>query len=107
MVHICYFLRMSSTMHSMRTENSIVIQRSNALKPHRRGPSPLKYINYRVFIIPLLFMIIGGLIWGLTTLLSPTNLPLILLGEVIFAIGMFVAIILGFWVMTIVRMPLR
>ncbi len=94
-------------MHSMLAENSIDTQLSNALKPHRRGPSPLKFINYRVFIIPLLFMIIGGLIWGLTALLSPANLPLILLGEVIFAIGMFVAIILGFWVMTIIRMPVR
>lgn len=52
-------------------------------------------------------MIIGGLIWGLTAFLSPSNLPLILLGEIIFMIGMFVTIILGFWVMTIVRMPPR
>jgi hypothetical protein len=33
------------------------------------------------------------------------NYALILLGEIIFAIGLFVAIILGFWVMTLVRMP--
>ncbi len=52
-------------------------------------------------------MTIGGLIWGLTAYLNPSNLPLILLGQVIFMIGMFVAIILGFWVMTIVRMPTR
>lgn len=52
-------------------------------------------------------MTIGGLIWGLIAFLDPTNLPLILLGQIIFTIGMFVAIILGFWVMTIVRMPTR
>ena len=52
-------------------------------------------------------MIIGGLIWGITALVSPTNLALILLGQVIFMIGMFVIIILGFWVMTIIRMPPR
>jgi hypothetical protein len=52
-------------------------------------------------------MIIGGLIWGITAYLVPSNLPLILLGQIIFTIGMFVAIILGFWVMTILRIPPR
>lgn len=52
-------------------------------------------------------MLVGGLIWSITALLQPTNLPLILLGEIVFAIGMFVTIILGFWVMTIIRMPVR
>jgi Ca2+/Na+ antiporter len=74
------------------------------LKP-RRPPSPLRTIDYRVFLIPVILMIVGGLIWGTTAFFQPTNLSLILLGEIIFAIGMFVAIILGFWVMTIIRMP--
>jgi len=52
-------------------------------------------------------MVIGGIIWGLTAFYQPWNLQLILLGQIIFTIGMFVAIILGLWVMTIVRMPVR
>lgn len=77
-----------------------------SLKP-KRPPSPMKLINYRVFAIPIILMLVGGLIWSITALLQPTNLPLILLGEIVFAIGMFVTIILGFWVMTIIRMPVR
>ncbi len=52
-------------------------------------------------------MVIGGLIWSLTAFYQPWNLQLILLGQIIFMIGMFVAIILGLWIMTIVRMPVR
>ncbi len=77
------------------------------LKPARRTPSSLKIISYKVFLFPAIMMVIGGLIWGITAFLNPTNFPLILLGQVIFMIGMFVAIILGFWVMTIIRMPFR
>ncbi len=77
------------------------------LKPYQRRPSPLRLIDYRVFIVPAIFMIVGGLIWGITALVQPSNLQLILLGQVLFTIGMFVAIILGLWVMTIVRMPVR
>ena len=77
------------------------------LERRRRFPSILKMISYKVFLLPIVMMIIGGLIWGITALVSPTNLALILLGQVIFMIGMFVMIILGFWVMTIVRMPPR
>lgn len=76
-------------------------------QPRRRIPPQLRAISYRVFIIPIIIMVIGGLIWGLAYLFWPTNLPLILLGQIIFMIGVFVAIILGFWVMTIVRMPQR
>ncbi|MFW9831333.1 MAG: hypothetical protein ACFFD8_06120 [Candidatus Thorarchaeota archaeon] len=76
-------------------------------KPSRQSPSVLKLISYKVFLFPVVMMIVGGLIWVITTVLAPTNLPLILLGQIIFTIGMFVAIILGFWVMTIVRMPRR
>jgi hypothetical protein len=83
----------------------ILIQYFHTLQPSRKSPSPLKLISYKAFILPIVMMTIGGLIWGLTAYLDPTNLPLILLGQVIFTIGMFVAIILGFWVMTIVRMP--
>ncbi len=79
----------------------------NGLKPARRGPSPLRVIDYRVFIFPIVMMVIGGLIWGITTLSQPWSLQIIVLGQIIFMIGMFVAIILGLWVMTIVRMPLR
>ncbi|MFW9934010.1 MAG: hypothetical protein ACFFDU_00590 [Candidatus Thorarchaeota archaeon] len=86
---------------------SITLHSCQAFQPSRRPPSVLKTISYKVFIIPVILMIIGGLIWGLTAFLSPSNLPLILLGEIIFMIGMFVTIILGFWVMTIVRMPPR
>jgi hypothetical protein len=75
------------------------------LQPRRPQPSALKLISYKVFLIPAVMMIIGGLIWAITALLTPTNLPLILLGQILFMIGMFVAIILGFWVMTIIRMP--
>ncbi|MFX1319663.1 MAG: hypothetical protein ACFE9D_09325 [Promethearchaeota archaeon] len=67
----------------------------------------MRLISYKVFLFPIIMMTIGGLIWGLIAFLDPTNLPLILLGQIIFTIGMFVAIILGFWVMTIVRMPTR
>jgi len=74
-------------------------------KPKKHRLTPLKAINYRAFIIPLLIMVIGGIIWGLAFVYWPTNLPLIVLGQVIFMIGMFVAIILGFWVMTIIRLP--
>ncbi len=93
-------------MDGIRLQAINSLLRIQTLKP-RRPPSPLKMISYRVFIIPIILMAVGGLIWGLTALLQPTNLSLILLGEVIFAIGMFVAIILGFWVMTIIRMPAR
>lgn len=64
-------------------------------------------INYRVFLIPVLLIIIGGMIWLLSLVITPTNYFLLLFGEVIFSIGLFVAIILGFWVMTIVRIPQR
>jgi hypothetical protein len=87
---------LSNTLHSYQ-----------ALQPSRRPQSVLKAISYKVFIIPLIMMLIGSLIWGLTAFLSPSNLSLILLGQIIFMIGMFVTIILGFWVMTIVRMPPR
>ncbi len=93
-------------MDGIRLQAIISLFRIQTLKPSR-PPSPLKMISYRVFIIPIILMVVGGLIWGLTALLQPTNLSLILLGEVIFAIGMFVAIILGFWIMTIIRMPAR
>jgi hypothetical protein len=79
----------------------------NGLTPVRKGRSPLKLINYRAFLIPIIMMVIGGLIWGLMALYQPWNLQIILLGQIIFMIGMFVAIILGLWVMTIVRMPVR
>lgn len=82
-------------------------QQFNGLAPTRRGPSPLRLIDYRAFILPIVMMVIGGLIWGITALYQPWNLQLILLGQIIFMIGMFVAIILGFWVMTIVRMTVR
>lgn len=82
------------------------VQLNNALKP-QRGPSPLKMINYRVFLVPVIIMIIGCLIWGFVAVFWPTNLPLMVLGQIIVTIGMFVAIILGLWVMTIVRMPVR
>ena len=93
-------------MNGIRSQAINATFQIQTLKP-RRSPSPLKMISYRVFIVPILMMVVGGLIWGLTALLQPTNLSLILLGQVIFAIGMFVAIILGFWVMTIIRMPTR
>ncbi len=83
------------------------VQQFNGLAPPRRGPSPLRLIDYRAFILPIVMMVIGGLIWGLTALYQPWNLQLILLGQIIFMIGMFVAIILGLWVMTIIRMPVR
>ncbi|MFX1510305.1 MAG: hypothetical protein ACFFBR_08390 [Promethearchaeota archaeon] len=79
----------------------------DGLTPVRKGPSPLRLINYRAFIIPIIMMVIGGLIWSLTAFYQPWNLQLILLGQIIFMIGMFVAIILGLWIMTIVRMPVR
>lgn len=69
--------------------------------------SPLKKINLRIFLIPILLMIIGGIIWGVVAIYSPTNFPLLVLGQLIFMIGMFVAIILGFWVMTLIRIPQR
>ncbi|MDO8057029.1 MAG: hypothetical protein Q6361_09235 [Candidatus Hermodarchaeota archaeon] len=74
-------------------------------KPKRHRLAPLKAINYRAFLVPILIMVIGALIWGLTLVYWPTNLPLIVWGQVLFMIGMFVAIILGFWVMTIIRLP--
>ncbi len=64
-------------------------------------------INYRVFLVPVLLITIGAIIWFLSLVITPTNYILLLLGEVIFGIGLFVAIILGFWVMTIVRIPKR
>ena len=69
--------------------------------------SPLKEINLRIFLIPTLLMMIGGIIWGVIAIYSPTNYPLLVLGQIIFMIGMFVAIILGFWVMTLIRIPQR
>lgn len=76
-------------------------------QPKRRRLAPLKVINYRVFLVPILIMVIGALIWGLTLVYWPSNLPLMVWGQVIFMIGMFVAIILGFWVITIIRLPAR
>ncbi|MFX0168712.1 MAG: hypothetical protein ACFE89_05050 [Candidatus Hodarchaeota archaeon] len=77
------------------------------LQPKKRRLGPLKVIDYRAFLVPVLIMLIGGIIWGLTVVYWPTNLPLLVLGQVIFMIGMFVAIILGFWVMTIIRLPTK
>ena len=76
-------------------------------QPKRHRLAPLRVINYRVFLVPILIMVIGALIWGLTLVYWPTNLSLLVWGQVIFTIGMFVAIILGFWVMTIIRLPAR
>ncbi|MFX1562595.1 MAG: hypothetical protein ACFFDP_04735 [Promethearchaeota archaeon] len=78
-------------------------------EPSTKGKwkSYLGVINYRVFLVPAIFLIVGALIWFLALVYWPTNYFLILLGEVLFAIGLFVAIILGFWVMTIVRLPQR
>jgi hypothetical protein len=70
-----------------------------------RPRSPLSGLNYRVFIIPAVLMLAGAIIWVLGLIFFIGNYALILLGEIIFAIGLFVAIILGFWVMTLVRMP--
>jgi len=50
-------------------------------------------------------MVAGALVWLLGLILWAGDYTLILLGEILFAIGLFVAIILGFWVMTLVRMP--
>ncbi len=67
--------------------------------------SSLKEINLRIFLIPTFLMIIGGIIWIVVAIYSPTNFPLLVLGQIIFMIGMFVVIILGFWVMTLIRIP--
>ena len=71
----------------------------------RKIPSPLSAINYKAFLIPALILLIGALIWILALIFWPTNLALIVFGQVIFAIGLFVAILLGFWVMTLIRLP--
>jgi hypothetical protein len=73
----------------------------------KRPRSPLFGFNYRVFVVPVVLMLVGGLIWILTFSFWSDNYGLILLGEVIFAIGLFAAIMLGFWLMTLVRMPRR
>jgi hypothetical protein len=70
------------------------------------SPMALRF-NLRIFLIPSLLMIIGGIIWSVIAIYFPTNFPLLLLGQIIFMIGMFVAIILGFWVMTLIRIPQR
>ena len=71
----------------------------------KRPRSPLSAFNYRVFIVPAVLMLAGAVIWVLGLILWAGDYTLILLGEILFAIGLFVAIILGFWVMTLVRMP--
>lgn len=84
-----------------------IYKKLNTLEPRKKKPSPLRTINPRIFLIPALLMIIGGIIWVVVAIYFPVNVPLILLGQIIFMIGMFVAIILGFWVMTIIRIPQR
>jgi hypothetical protein len=76
-------------------------------EPKRKWKSHLSGINYRVFLVPFILLLVGGAIWLITLIFWPTNYFLLLFGEVIFAIGLFVAIILGFWIMTIVRLPQR
>jgi len=76
------------------------------VESHKKKAS-LNVINLRIFLIPSLLMVIGGIIWSVVAIYSPTNFPLLLLGQIIFMIGMFVAIILGFWVMTLIRIPQR
>jgi len=71
----------------------------------KRPRSPLLGFNYRVFIVPVVLMLVGGFICALALVFSPENYAFILLGEVIFAIGLFAAIMLGYWLMTLVRMP--
>jgi hypothetical protein len=71
----------------------------------KRPRSPLSAFNYRVFIVPAILMLAGTFIWILGLILWAGDYTLILLGEILFAIGLFVAIILGFWVMTLIRMP--
>ncbi len=70
-----------------------------------KAPSPLTGVNFKVFLIPLILILLGAIIWFFTLVYQPANFPLILLGEIIMAIGVFTVIILGFWVMTIVRIP--
>jgi hypothetical protein len=101
-----YLARWTIQMNSGYTSLTASV-RLAVLEKRRRSPSALRMISYKAFLLPAVMMIIGGLIWGITALVSPTNLALILLGQVIFMIGMFVMIILGFWVMTIIRMPPR
>jgi hypothetical protein len=71
----------------------------------KRPRSPLFGFNYRVFIVPAVLMLVGAFISVLALIFWSDNYTLILLGELIFAVGLFVAIILGFWVMTLIRMP--
>lgn len=71
----------------------------------KRSRSPLSAFNYRVFIVPAVLMLAGAIIWALGLVFWVGDYALILLGEILFAIGLFVAIILGFWVMTLVRLP--
>lgn len=79
----------------------------HAVESQKTKGSPLNAINLRIFLIPTLLMIFGGIIWGIVAIYTPTNFSLLVLGQIIFMIGMFVAIILGFWVMTLIRIPQR
>jgi hypothetical protein len=71
----------------------------------KRARSPLSGFNYRVFVVPAVLMLAGAVICALAVLFWGGNSTLILVGEIIFAVGLFVAILLGFWVMTLVRLP--
>ena len=90
--------------HHESSRSQLVSSTTRAIET-KRPRSPLSSFNYRVFIVPAILMVAGALVWLLGLILWAGDYTLILLGEILFAIGLFVAIILGFWVMTLVRMP--
>ena len=71
----------------------------------RRRMSPFSGMNMKVFLVPAIIMAVGAAIWLGAAILTPENYWAILLGEILVAIGLFVFILLGFWLMTLIRIP--
>jgi len=69
----------------------------------RKRYSPFSGMNLKVFLVPAIIMAVGAAIWAWALLCNPDNYPVILVGELLVAIGLFTFILLGFWLMTLIR----
>ncbi len=78
---------------------------SESFDKQPKRPSPLSAFNFKAFLLPAL-MIVGGIaIWLIIHTYTPENYALLLWAEILVAVGLFVAFLMGVWVMTLVRVP--
>ena len=69
----------------------------------RKKYSRFAGMNLKVFLVPAIIMAIGAAVWAWALVYNPENYPVILVGELLVAIGLFAFILLGFWLMTLIR----